>query len=202
VIRAALASLVAASVVGLAAGCGGSAASTAPAGAAGHRFSGAALSPTRQAPDFALRDQKGALVRLSDERGRLVLVTFLYTHCVDVCPFIAETLNTALRQLGAEAGDVRVFAVSVDPKGDTPSAVRRFVRSHGLLPQFHYLTGSRPALANVWHAYHVGASKSGPGVLDHSAYTLLVDRGGDARLLYAADAGPAAVLADLRQLLG
>src|ERR1700722_7515929 len=52
------------------------------------------------APGFALRDQHGQLVRLSAERGKYVVVTFLYVHCRDVCPIIAGQLNQALRELG------------------------------------------------------------------------------------------------------
>ena len=77
----------------------------------------------------APRPGRAALVRMSSQRGRFTLVTFLYTNCPDVCPLIAEHLNTALRRLG-ERADTRVLAVSVDPKGDTPAAVRQFRRRH------------------------------------------------------------------------
>ena len=66
---------------------------------------------------------------MSSQRGRFTLVTFLYTNCPDVCPLIAEHLNTALRQLGTTRADTRVLAVSVDPNGDTPSAVRASSRN-------------------------------------------------------------------------
>ena len=61
------------------------------------RFRGSAIPGKRlRAPDFALRDQDGRLVRLSKLRGRFVVVSFLYTHCPDVCPVIADNLNRAL----------------------------------------------------------------------------------------------------------
>ncbi len=58
---------------------------------------------------------------MGDQRGKLVLLTFLYTNCPDVCPLITQNLNEALQMLGAKRDDVRVLAVSVDPEGDTPS---------------------------------------------------------------------------------
>ena len=105
-------------------------------------FKGAILTHPAAPPDIALRDQHGQMVRLSALRGKAVLLTFLYTHCPDVCPLTALNLNSALGLIGSQAKNVAVLAVSVDPQGDTPAAVRGFIRSHHLRAQFHYLTGS------------------------------------------------------------
>lgn len=67
------------------------------------------------APNFQLEDQEGRQVALSDLRGKVVVLTFLYTHCPDVCPLIAEHLKTASSQLGAAMNQVAFVAVSVDP---------------------------------------------------------------------------------------
>ncbi|HEU5361682.1 MAG TPA: SCO family protein, partial [Gaiellaceae bacterium] len=93
------------------------------------RFRGTELTPPRPAPPIALHDARGTPVTLAAQRGRYVLVTFIYTHCPDVCPLITQNLNAALRNLGAQQrGRVRVLAVSVDPKGDTAAAVRAYER--------------------------------------------------------------------------
>lgn len=178
--------------------CGGSSSSTG-ARIDASRFDGATW-PGGPAKDFALRDQDGRLVRLSAQRGRFVIVTFLYVHCRDVCPLIADQLNLTLRRLGPARKDVRVLAVSVDPRGDTPASVRRFVREHRLLPQFRYLTGPRRVLARVWHAYYVAPQPVGRGVSLHSAYELLIDRSGRPRLSYDARVRASAVIHDLRLL--
>jgi protein SCO1/2 len=178
--------------------CGGSSTKTG-AHRGTSRFDGATW-PGGPATDFALRDQDGRLVRLSAQRGRFVVLTFLYVHCRDVCPLIADQLNLALRRLGPARQDVRVLAVSVDPRGDTPAAVRRFVREHRLLPQFRYLTGPRRVLSRVWHAYYVAPQPAGRGVSLHSAYELLIDRSGRPRLSYDTRVGAADVVHDLRLL--
>lgn len=168
------------------------------------RFAGATLAHPAAPPDFALRDQHGRLIRLSRERGRAVLVTFLYTHCPDVCPLTAANLNTALGRLrAAQRSRVDVLAVSVDPRGDTPAAVAAFIRSHRLRAQFHYLTGRAAPLEGVWRAYRVKAVRSGrdQGV-DHTLYTLLIDPAGRARVLYDVQARPGAIAHDVRLLLG
>src|SRR5262249_20851971 len=144
-------------IVVLAAGCGSAEKKAAQpdASAATSKFMGSAVpGPPLDAPNFALRDQDGKLVRLSAQRGNDVVVAFLSTKARDVCPVIAGNLNAALRRLGP-GGKTRVLAVSVDPKNDTPAAVRRYVKAHRLVPQFRYLIGTKAQLAPVWKAYHV-----------------------------------------------
>jgi protein SCO1/2 len=165
------------------------------------RFAGAELKPPRTSPPIALHDAAGRPVTLADQRGRFVLVTFLYTNCPDVCPLIAQNLNGALRQLGSARKDVRVLAVSVDPKGDTAAAVRRYAVERGLLPQFRYLIGSRPELRKTWAAWHVLAVERDPELVDHAAYTALVDRSGRQRVLYDSQVKTRQVLHDLRVLM-
>ena len=188
----------------LLAGCGGSpseqaATPTQPAS----KFAGGELMPPRKAPPLALRDVDGSAPTLAGQRGKLVLVTFLYTNCPDVCPLIAQNLNAALRALSpAQRRDVRVLAVSVDPKGDTAAAVRAYEQKLELLPEFHYLIGTRPQLKRVWTAWNVLAVQSSPDVVDHVAYTALIDRDGKQRVLYPTQLRARQVIHDLRLLLG
>jgi len=172
------------------------------AAAAPPRFAGPTLTNPARTPDFRLRDQNGRMVQLSAERGKVVLLTFLYTHCPDLCPLTATNINTALGTLAPAARKrVTALAVSVDPKGDTPRAVRAFVSMHRLLPQFHYLTGSRAALSGIWRAYRVTAVRRPGDDVDHSLYTLLLDRSGKGRVLFDSRASARAIAHDVRLLL-
>lgn len=173
----------------------------AAAAAAPPVFDGPTIKDPRPAPDLALRDQQGRLVTLSGQRGRVVLLTFLYTHCPDACPLTAEHLSDAVQELGAERTRVRILAVSVDPVGDTRRSVARFVASHRLPAEFHYLTGSRAALAPVWREYGVQSARVAGGAVDHTLYTLLLDQAGRGRVLYDSTARPAAIRHDVRLLL-
>jgi protein SCO1/2 len=160
------------------------------------------VTPPLETADFALRDQDGKLVRWSKLRGRFVVVSFLYTSCPDVCPLIAQNLNTALRRLTpAERAKVRMLAISVDPKGDTPAAVKRFVAEHRLLPEFRYLRGTEAQLGPVWRAWHVAVRTGNLDTVDHSAYELLVDPAGRGRVIYDAGVQWRDVLHDLRVLM-
>lgn len=162
-------------------------------------FAGGALTPPRPAPPLSLADASGRPFTLGSLRGHHVLVTFLYTHCPDVCPLIASNLNTVLRTIGPRS-KVEVLAVSVDPKGDSPRAVRAYARRMHLVPSFHYLIGSRAQLRRVWAAWNVVSVDRKPNLVDHIAYTALVDARGRERVLYDAQVNAQQVLHDLRLL--
>jgi len=162
-------------------------------------FAGTRLTPPRPAPPLSLQDASGRRYTLGTRRGHYVLVTFLYTHCPDVCPLIASSLNTVLRTIGPRA-NVEVAALSVDPKGDTASSVRAYAKRMHLLPAFHYLIGSRAELRPAWAAWNVKAVNRKPNLVDHINYTALIDRRGRELLLYDAQVSAQDVLHDLRLL--
>ena len=188
----------------MAAGCGSSAAKTGTPSATTTNatgFLGAAVLPPRPAQAIALRDADGHPVTLAGQRGRYVLVTFLYTHCPDVCPLIASNLNAALRALGPNRKNVRVLAVSVDPVGDTAAAVRAYEKRMHLVPQFRYLIGTRAELRKVWARWSVLSVERNAGVVDHVAYTALIDTTGKERVLYGSHVRAQHVIHDLRRLM-
>ncbi len=148
-------SVAAVAALGLAvaalAGCGGSGSG----GAGGAKLDASEFQPPRPAPEIALRDWTGHPVRLSQYRGKAVLLTFVYDHCPDTCPLIVSKLHQALVELGPKASDVRVVAVSVDPVDDTPKTVKKFLGEQRMLGRMDYLIGSRKQLVPVWKAYGV-----------------------------------------------
>ena len=164
-------------------------------------FAGHELHGLLDRTDFSLHDQHGKVIRLSAQRGKLVLVTFLYTHCTDICPLIADHLNAAIGQMFHQRSAVRVLAVSVDPAGDTRKAVRKYVAEHRLFPEFHYLTGTRAQLERVWQAYNVLVLNRNPESVGHSGYIFLLDRSGKPRVFYGARATADQVGHDLRVLI-
>ena len=141
---------------------------------------GVPLNPPTAAPAFLLRDQSAKLVGPQQDKGHWTVIAFLYTHCPDVCPLIANNLGAAQRQ----DANLRVIAVSVDPKGDTPAAVKHFLAVHNLGPRFRYVTGSRAALAPVWAKYHVAATPGPQGTVSHSTFQILVDPQGKERVYF------------------
>ena len=156
------------------------------------------------APDFTLTDgNTGDAVTLSSLRGNVIAMAFLYTHCPDVCPLTAAQFRAAQTQLGGDASRVRFVAVSVDPDGDTPAAVKEFSAAHDLVANWRYLIGPRAALAPVWSSYGVGAFAAPTGMsVDHNDAIYLIDPRGREREVVHSDAALKDLVADVRLLIG
>jgi protein SCO1/2 len=150
-------------------------------------------------PQFALRDASGHLVRLSQFRGKAVLLTFIYDHCPDTCPLIVANLHTALLRLGTHARKLQIIAVSVDPRGDTPRSVKAFLAAHQMTGRMEYLIGTRRELAPVWRAYGVQVEASPDRreqTVGHSAFLYGITGRGRIVVLYPPTLDPAWVLHD------
>ena len=182
------------------AGCG----STKPAlgATAPGRFDGLVLNPRHTAPPIVLRDYTGHTVSLRADRGRAVFLTFLYVHCPDVCPLMAAALARAQSQLGDMAGRVRILAVSVDPKGDTPESVRRFLAARDAIGRVDYLIGTRRQLAPIWHAYGIATSVHGNAVSNgHTAVVFGITPQGKIVVVYPSNFTPPQIVHDVPLLL-
>jgi protein SCO1/2 len=185
---------------------GGSSKPTLPDGAeqspAGSGFWGTLARPSKSAPAIRLRNYLGRPVTLSEYRGKAVLVTFLYTNCPDVCPLIASNLRVAMNELGGQAAKAQIIAVSVDPRGDTPGAVARFLRAHEMLGRMQYLIGSPSQLARTWRAWSVGSSREvgQPNLVAHSALVYGVSGSGKLTTIYPASFEPAQIVHDVPKL--
>lgn len=121
-------------------------------------FDGTALVPPDAETDFTLVDQTGHDFTLSSAKGKVVVLTFLYTHCTDVCPFIAAKLKRVQVLLGSDASKVELVAVTVDPQRDTVDRVAIYSQQFGLSESWHFLTGNESQLQPIWRAYYVGSN--------------------------------------------
>ena len=114
-----------------------------------------------QAPDFRLLDQHGTEVALSDFRGKVVALTFLYTYCPEICPGITEAIRKTTVLLDDEAEHLQFLAVSVDPERDTVETASSYSSDAGLHDRWRFLVGSREELEPVWKAYWLDPSVDG-----------------------------------------
>jgi protein SCO1 len=198
--------VVFAGLVGIA-GCGGSSSST-PSGVAQNAtpadYAGATADPSKPAPPLELEDSLGQPVNIADYRGKAVLVTFLYDHCPDICPLIVSNLHAAQNELGPEAKDLQIIAVSVDPKGDTPQSVKKFLADHQMTGRMKYLIGSRPELEKVWQDWNIVSksdpSRKDPDAVEHSALVYGISGSGDITTLYPANFKPQQIVHDVPKL--
>ena len=126
-------------------------------------FKGTALNGDVQAADFQLTDQFGNPTSLEDFSGKVVLLTFLYTECPDVCPIVANHLRDASRLLADDAPDTAIVVVSVDPVRDSVDAALAYSERWEMTDGWTYLVGDEDALRPVWTAYYIDPYIHGPG---------------------------------------
>ena len=100
---------------------------------------GAVYTPPVPAADFTLIDQHGTPFHMADMKGKVVVFSFLYTHCEDVCPFLALKLRAAQRLLGNDAARVGFVAITTDPQRDTPEVIAKYSRAIGLFDIWHFV---------------------------------------------------------------
>lgn len=161
--------------------------------------------PNWQAPNFRLTDQFGRTVTFAQFRGRPVLLTFMQSHCTELCPLTAETIHRTLAELGPRSRRLAVLAISAEPEQDTAASARQFSRQHGMLHRWHYLLGSRQQLRPIWDAYHLYvAPADAPAKLQqaHTSATYLIDSQGRERILLTGDPNQGVLSRDIRILLG
>jgi protein SCO1 len=150
------------------------------------------------ATDFTLSDQDGKPVSVSSLRGRVLAITFLDSHCKQLCPLEADQLAQAQKTLGT-AAQLSLLVVSVAPTTDTPDSERAFAATHHWTGDWHWLMGTPDQLAQVWKDYSIAVQVT-PGDILHSSVLYLVDKAGFQRAGWAGPIEPALLAHDVRLL--
>lgn len=163
-----------------------------------------ALPELGTAPQFRLAAQNGKSLALADLRGKVVLVTFLYTSCRDVCLTETSKMVYMQNQLGEEFGR-RVYFVSItlDPEHDSAAELKRYAElAKARLSGWSFLTGTPAELRAVAGSYGVVSRRLAGGEIEHNTTSTLVDARGHQRVQYLGVAfDPAEMLADIRALV-
>jgi protein SCO1 len=196
--------LLSAGLAALVVGCGGSSSSSDPTSTTAS-YAGATANPAKPAPPLKLDNYNGKPVNIDSYRGKAVLVTFIYDHCPDVCPLIVSNLHAAQNQMSAaERKQLQIIAVSVDPEGDTPQTVKRFLADHQMTGRMDYLIGSRKQLENTWVDWNIrqknAPQNNNPDVVEHSALIYGISASGKITTLYPANFKPDQIVHDVPKL--
>jgi protein SCO1 len=146
----------------------------------------ASLPKIAPAPEFTLTSQLGASVKLTDFRGKVVAVTFIFTRCTDTCPVLTPMMSFVQDRLGADFCKKIVFvSVTVDPERDTPEVLKEYAEAFGADPTgWFFVTGAPDVIRDVTRRYGVFAAKAENGNVDHTFLTSVIDPQGILRVQY------------------
>ncbi len=171
-------------------------------------FAGVAPNPIGPAPNFALTDENGQPFKLSDLRGKWILLAYGYTHCPDVCPLTLSRLRDVKKTIDANGDQLQVVFVTIAPERDSSDIMQKYV-SHfdQAFPQkFKGLTGTPQEIAQAAKAYNVKyekkASASAAGYsMGHTAEVYLIDPQFNWRLTFPFGVKAEEIAADLQYLI-
>lgn len=141
-------------------------------------------------PSFALQDQTGATVTERDLEGHVVVASFFFTSCAQVCPILRTKLG-AIQDAYLDDERVVLVSHSVIPEADSVSVLERYARMNGVDDRkWHLLTGDRDALYRLAReGYRVdvdpGAGDDPDSRLIHTETVVLLDADRRIRGLYA-----------------
>jgi protein SCO1/2 len=135
--------------------------------------------PARVGGPFTLTDQDGRRVTDQSYRGKVMAVFFGFTNCPDICPTGLARMTEILDALGPDAARVQPIFITVDPRRDTPEALRAYVRHFS--DAIVALSGSEAEIAaaardyRVYFKIHGDPAAGRDYVVDHSTFVYVMD---------------------------
>lgn len=180
----------------------------APPGApqnSGDPLAGSVVNSQREMPDFTLTNQDNKPIKLSDLRGKAVVLFYGYVNCPDVCPLTLAEMKKTKDLLGQDADKTAFVFISVDGERDTPELLKTYLKSFD--PAFIGLTAPAEAVRPIAFEYGAAFEKQKPPgtqaayIVAHTAYTYLLDPQGRWRMVFPYGAKPEFVAAGIRSVL-
>jgi protein SCO1/2 len=169
------------------------------------------LDPGSPVPDVTLIDETGAKRSLSDWRGRVLAVTFIYTRCPlpDFCPRMDQNFAVVQREVLKDPSlhdRVGLLSVSIDPQFDTSEVLAAHARRAGADARvWRFATGDAEAITQLAGRFGVAVFREGsdPGALTHNLRTAVIKPDGTlATVLGGNDWTPAALIETARRAGG
>ena len=146
----------------------------------------------RPAPGFTLSDQFGQSTSLQQSRGKVVILAFVDSECTTICPLTTAEMVEAKSLLGKAGSEVQLLGVDANPDATTEQDVKAYSLAHGMLDQWHFMTGPSTELERVWKDYGI-AVKIQNGQIDHTPALFEIDPRGRLRTVYLSQMSYASV---------
>jgi protein SCO1/2 len=151
-------------------------------------------------PDFTLIDQRGTPVLLSDLKGKVVAVNFMYTRCAlpNFCYRLSNNLGQLQNRFRPRLGkDLVLLTITFDPVHDRPEQLAHYAAKWKADARtWHFLTGPEKDVARVCEMFGVDAFPD-EGLYAHSLHTLIIGRSGELEANLEGNKFTAAQLGDL-----
>jgi protein SCO1/2 len=172
------------------------------------------LVPGEVVPNFALLNQDGRTVHLDQYRGRVLLVTFVYTRCplADYCPRMSRNFAAVDKALAADPlayAKTHLLSISVDPKYDTPAVLRSYGGAytgnytHETFKHWEFAAPAEQDLSKVLKFFDVAATPEQNRTVTHSLSTIVIGADGKVYRWYGTNEWtPAELVADVKKALG
>jgi len=142
----------------------------------------------QEAPGFTLQDADGRTVRLADLRGKVVVLSFIYASCPDVCPLHSERIAEIQAMINQTPmkDQVQFVSITTDPARDTPEVLRDYGPAHGLASaNWEFLTRAPgepdDATLRLAEAYGLKFKLAEGGDQMHAVVTHVIDQTGRLR---------------------
>jgi protein SCO1/2 len=133
-------------------------------------------------PNFKLTDQNGRSVSLSQFSGKVVVLTFTYTHCLlpNFCFRNSSNFRQLQKRFAARMGrELILLTITFDPVHDTPEVLAQYAKTWNADPDsWRMLTGSPSDISEVAGRFGM-AYWPEEGLMNHSLHTAIIDRNGD-----------------------
>jgi len=171
------------------------------------------IQPGDQVPDFRLLNQSGKQIRLAQFRGKVLLMTFIYTRCpvADFCPRISRNFAQMDKTLTADPTlykKTHLLSVSFDPEYDTPQVLRSYGSSYTgkytneTFAHWDFAAPGKDNLPAVLRFFDVGATPEKDHTITHSLSTLVIGPDGKVVKWYPTnDWTPEQIVADVKRIV-
>jgi len=138
---------------------------------------------SKPAPDFTLVNQFGQQMKLSQFRGRVILLSFEDSECTTVCPLTTQSMVIAKELLGKAGDSVQLLGIDANPDAISVADVRSYSQAHGVINQWDFLTGTLPQLKSVWQSYNIAVQVEA-GQIDHTPALYVINQQGTLEKVY------------------
>lgn len=153
------------------------------------------LEPGEPVPDFSFRNQSGRTVHLSRWRGKILLLTFIYTRCPlpNYCVRMSRNFARIDQQLHADPplyAKTHLLSISFDPKHDTPQVLRSYGGAYTgqytreTFAHWDFAAPSEQELPKLLQFFDVGATPEKDSTITHSLTTVMIGPEGKVSHIY------------------